>query len=139
MRAANAAYAPAVPSVAPFLTHRAPAVRAAAVLSLRLVPGPAAEGLLATRLAEDDDVQVRLGAVDAAQSHPSPTPTLLQAVQQTAAHDAEPRVRLAGLRALGKWLPTHPALRPTLQSLTTDPNPNLRLAAQALLAVPAAR
>ncbi|WP_395839999.1 HEAT repeat domain-containing protein [Cystobacter fuscus] len=100
-------------------------VRQAAVTSLRLIPDPAADRLLAARLLGDESPDVRKAAVFASSFRPLEPllPTLRQALQQ----DPAAAVRTEIVHVLGGHLTQLPGARELLNwSSQNDANPAIR-------------
>lgn len=88
----NAGGAEAYPVVRRHLEDRCAAVRTAAVIALRRVPGPDAEADVVDRLAKDPDPSVRSAAVQVLRDRP-PTERGERALRSTLAEDPDAEVR----------------------------------------------
>ena len=100
-------------------------VRQAAVEALRLIPGPVAEQLLASRMLGDPSPDVRKSAVFAAGFRP--LLPLLPTLDQVLKRDPADAVRAEAVTLLGSNLGTLPQVRPLLVwTGQNDPNPNIR-------------
>jgi hypothetical protein len=130
---ANSGDRAAFAAVAPLLTNEAPAVRTAAVDAIRLMPGADVEKVLIERLEHDASTGVRLGVVGAAMARPY-SEALSAAVERAASKDQNSGVRNQCVRALSKWLPDTPRLRPVIAKIAeSDGNEAVKAAALAAL------
>jgi hypothetical protein len=133
----NAAYGPSVKVMPRYLAHEDAVVRESAVQALRLVDTVEADRLLSNALAKDEAFKVRMVAADTARQRSEPRDALVDAVSAAATTDADARVRLMAVRALGAWLPKRPALTQVVQTvLDKDTDANVLLTAKALLSPP---
>ena len=116
------------------MTSDDPAVRAAAAMALRRIPGPDADALLAT-LAADPAESVRYRAVQAIGER-TPSPTLADALVPLALTDATFDTRSSAVTVLARWLDDLPVLEGTLRKVAaSDPHPDVRNTASAALAM----
>lgn len=133
---ANSGDRAAFAMVAPLLAHESPSVRSAAVDAIRLMPGADVEKALVERLEHDASTGVRLGVVGAAMARPR-SDALSAAVERAAVNDSNSGVRNQCLRALVKWLPETPRLRPVIAKIAElDANQAVKTAAAAAIAEP---
>ncbi|WP_141621475.1 HEAT repeat domain-containing protein [Myxococcus sp. AB036A] len=115
------------------LRDTSPLVREAAIEALRLIPGAAADQLLAMRMLEDPAPQVRRAAIFASSFRP--LPGFLPFLERTLRTDAVDAVRNDVVRLLGEHLPQLPGAVDLLAwASQNDPNSDIRHTALAYLA-----
>lgn len=119
--------------VRPLLDDPDPAIRAAAVDAVRLMPNPEIDALVAARLAPTEKLGVRLEAIDAARVR-GPHEPLLSAVRTAALNAPDSDSRLRAVLLLQRWLPEKPEVRSTLEQVASgDLREAVRKAARAAL------
>lgn len=130
---ANSGHEAALPAVTPFLQVEDEEVRAAAVESLQIMQLPQIDALLARSLGSDKSSIVRLAAARA--FLPRKHSAELEAAAASAAlADTDGHVRLGALRALGGWLPAHPAIRQSISRVAaSEKQESIRKEAESLL------
>lgn len=130
---ANSGEASLLGAVRPLLGDEDESIRGAAVEALRLMQHDEVDGLIATRLDQDQSPVALRAAVNAAKLR-APTAPLAAALSRAAlgSGDSQTRYRATGL--LVEWLPRRPELRAVLVQLAArDENDDVRsLAANAL-------
>jgi len=115
------------------LRDASPIVREAAIEALRLIPGAAADQLLAMRMVEDPSPQVRRAAIFASSFRP--LPGFLPVLERSLRTDAVDAVRNDVVRLLGEHLPRLAGAADLLAwAGQNDPNSDIRHTALAYLA-----
>lgn len=130
---ANSGYTRALPRVIPYLTDEREKVRGGAVRALQSMQDPQIDGILATRLRDDESSVVRLAVVDAAQVREA-SPVLADAMASVSTEAADSHVRFRAVELMIRWLPQRPGLRATLELIAkNDAEPKVRNRAGAAL------
>lgn len=126
----------ALPTFAEYAKDPSAGLRAAALVGLRFVDAPEADGLLAEALRSDPEASVRIAALQAL-SFRQPTGGTVKAHIGALAGDPSETVRVAALRNLGKSIGAFPeALKAVRRAAENDASENVRKAAAAILAGP---
>ncbi|WP_245767298.1 HEAT repeat domain-containing protein [Stigmatella erecta] len=132
---ANSAHPLALPTIQEALRDASAVVREAAVEALRLIPGPAADQMLAASMLGDPVPEVRRAAIFASSFRP--LPPLMPALERTLRTDTVGAVRIEVVRLLGSNLLNVPSAGPLLSwAGQNDPNGDVRHTALAFLARP---
>jgi HEAT repeat protein len=132
----NSGSAKALPTLAEYAKDPSAGLRAAALVGLRFVDAPEADGLLAEALRSDPEASVRIASLQAFSFRQS-TGETVKAQIGALAGDLSESVRVAALRNLGKSIGAFPeALEAVRRAAENDASENVRKAAAAILAGP---
>jgi hypothetical protein len=130
---ANSGYEGALPAVKPYLDDRREEIRAAALIALHSMSDSTVDGILAKRLDSDPATQVRLSAIEAAQTR-APTDELVAALTRGATRAPDAHIRYRSVELLTRWLARRPELRSTLEHVANhDAEQRVRERARAAL------
>ncbi len=132
------------PSVAPVLAEALadphPAIRAAAVRSLRLAPGDETDDMIAAVITADADPTVRSDGIFAARFRRPLPPAITSALLRAATSDEADHVRSAAVALLRDNIDASPGVAETLARVAQkDPNAGIRRQARQALAAATAR
>lgn len=113
---ANSGYAGALEAVKPYLSHRDPSLRSAALAAIRLMDRPEVDALIAAGMdpKKEQERTVREAAILAAKPR-QPSSILAEALSKAALEDEMKSVRFNAIKLLARWLPTRPEVRQTLE------------------------
>lgn len=126
----NSGLSAALESVTPFLQDPSEEVRAAAVNALRLMKDPRVDALIVQALLTDPKKTVRRAAAEGASLREA-SDTLLTGLQNAVTADPDVKVRRQVLDTLIAWLPNHPELKASLETVAIrDERPSLKRTAQ---------
>jgi hypothetical protein len=112
---ANSGFAGALGAVKPLLDAEARDVRGAALEALRHMDHPDVDGILAARLEREENVEVRLSALNAFKTR-KPSELLARALV-AASNDSQPRVRRVVAQLMRAWKDARPELAQPLEKL----------------------
>ncbi|RYZ03519.1 MAG: hypothetical protein EOO73_27685 [Myxococcales bacterium] len=129
----NAGSADGLASLKRALADPDPSIRAAAVRSLRFIPGDEVDAMLAQLMTQDPDPGVRMAAIEAAPNR-ALSPLLMQAGQAVLKDEKLAALRAAVVAWFAASLSRAPQLIPILQAVaTSDPSGDVKRVAEAAL------
>jgi hypothetical protein len=127
---ANSGLNSAFESVTPFLQDPAEEVRGAAVIALGSMKDARVDALIVRALLTDPKKSVRRAAAEGASLREA-SDTLITGLQNAVTADPDVKVRRQVLDTLIAWLPNHPELRVSLETVASrDDRPSLKRSAQ---------